>query len=207
MYASKNASSSITCRTHSLKKSWFVLPLPCQPAARCIARPGKILFGRAEIKNLFFLLSTARLIVKRAFLLLLLLAGLGSHPGCRSVKGTADTGAPPPPTVAAVTDTVLYDPPFLEGLSASGQKVGLDSNVIVYGKDTAYFPAEPDMYREHIVRGTLGDAKIVVTLRRNRLTSLDYSFQQIGKDNFSVTRPGKALLRSFFFLDTAADAD
>ncbi|MFC5682527.1 hypothetical protein ACYE2N_12065 [Flavobacterium sp. MAHUQ-51] len=107
-----------------------------------------------------------------------------------------------------IKDKSQYDQTFINGLADYNEPIKLIDNYIITGKDTTYFPEDLNLNKETTFKATKDINKYVLTVTRNNLTNLTYTFKLIDKDNKTVdTKSGKAILGSMFFLASEVDED
>ena len=107
-----------------------------------------------------------------------------------------------------IKDKSQYDQTFIDGLSDYDDPIKLIDNYILAGKDTTYFPEDLNINKETTFKATKDNNNFVLTVTRTNLTNLTYHFQLTDRDNKSViTKSGKAILASMFFLGPEGDND
>lgn len=107
-----------------------------------------------------------------------------------------------------IKDKLQYDPSFIEGLADYNEPIKLIDNYVITSQDTTYFPTDLILNKPAIFTAIKDNHKYVLTVTRNNLTNLTYTFKLIDKDNKTVdTKSGKAILGSMFFLASEVDED
>ena len=107
-----------------------------------------------------------------------------------------------------IKDKTQYDQTFIDGLLGYNETIQLVDDYILVGEDTAYFPKDLKLNRQTIFKGTKDNNKYILTVTRTNLTTLNYEFQLIDRDNKSIdNKSGKAVLGSLFFFGSETDED
>lgn len=113
-----------------------------------------------------------------------------------------------PKLVIYIKDKSQYDQTFISGLVKYNEPIKLIDNYIISGKDTTYFPDILSLNNITSFKATKSNNKYVLRVSRTNLTNLTYSFQLTDKDNKTIlTKSGKAILSSKFFLASENDED
>lgn len=107
-----------------------------------------------------------------------------------------------------IKDKSQYDQTFIDGLANYNEPIKLIDNYIITGQDTTYFPTDLILNKPTTFTAIKDNHNYVLTVKRNNLTNLTYTFKLIDKDNKTVdTKSGKAILGSMFFLASEVDED
>jgi hypothetical protein len=105
-------------------------------------------------------------------------------------------------------DKSQYDKTFLDGLAEFNEPIELIDNYILTGTDTTYFPEDLILNKKTTFSAVNDSNKFYLTVTRTNLTNINYEFQLLDKDNrIIVSKLGKAILSSGFFLATESDID
>ena len=107
-----------------------------------------------------------------------------------------------------IKDKSKYDQTFIDGLADYKETMQLIDSFIITGKDTTYFPDDLPLNKKTTFKGAKGNKILTLTVTRNNLTNLTYSFQFTDKDNKTIdSKSGRAILESTFFLASENDED
>jgi hypothetical protein len=107
-----------------------------------------------------------------------------------------------------IKDKSKYDQTFIDGLSDYKETIQLIDSFIITGNDTTYFPDDILLNKTTTFKGAKGNKRFALTVTRNNLTNLTYSFQLTDKDNKTIdSKSGRAILGSMFFLASENDED
>ena len=154
--------------------------------------------------------------MKQTIYILILAFGLGSCNNQTTEKAVDKNSVDTLKTASAdkqqldinIKDKSQYDQTFIEGLANYNEPIKLIDNYIITGQDTTYFPTDLILNKPTIFTAIKDNHKYVLTVTRNNLTNLTYTFKLIDKDNKTVdTKSGKAILGSMFFLASEIDED
>lgn len=101
-----------------------------------------------------------------------------------------------------------YDQSFIDGLSSYKKPLKLVDNYINADGFTTYFPEALKINREVLFKSKKDNQLFELKVTRINLTSLNYSFHLTNpNNNNSISRTGKAILGSMFFLGSEIDID